>query len=500
MASWVEIIVAVVVSYGLWFVVPSLWRFYTFCQLIKPFKSKRKSHWLLGHLIHLSFTESVITSVADLMENNTKKIMVEWMSVVPNLQAIHPDTAALIVKSSEPKPKGRGSPYSLFTAFLGDGLVTSNGSKWERNRKLLTPAFHFDILRPYVNIYNEAADILVDKFAKQMSESPNSVDIMDSLNLVTLDIILRCSLSYDGNIQKQEKHPYVVAVHQISRLTMERISVPWHFLFWSLYMMSANGKEFMKHVNYTYRFAEEIIAKRKKEIADDPSLLQKKRKLDFLDILLTAKDESGSGLTDEEIRDEVNTFMFGGHDTTKTTLGWAIYNLGKYPEEQEKLYQELCDVTGDRKYIEWEDLGKLQKMSMVLKETLRLYPPGPSTSRCLTKPLEIEGVTLPVGTSIMVNFMCIHLRPDIFPNPTEFRPERFLPENTEKRHPYAFLPFSAGPRNCIGQNFAMNEQKVLLARILKRFKIVLDEGHEVIPVPFLFIQPQNGIKVRFEER
>ncbi|XP_069141932.1 cytochrome P450 4F6-like [Argopecten irradians] len=500
MLSLVDVVVAVVVSYGLWFVVPALWRYYTFCQLVKPFKSKRKSHWLLGHLIHLSFTESILTSVAKLMENNPKKMMIEWMSFIPQLHAIHPDTVAILLRSSEPKPNGPGQPYSLFTPFLGDGLATSNGPKWERNRKLITPAFHFDVLRSYVSIFNEVADILLDKFAKQMSESPESIDVMDSLNLATLDVILRCSLSYDGDIQKHENHPYVEAVHEISRLTMERVRKPWHFLSWKLFTMSANGKQYVKYVEYMHRFADEVIVKRKREVADDPSLLQKKRKLDFLDILLTARDDSGSGLTDKEIKDEVNTFMFGGHDTTKATLGWAIYNFGKYPEEQERVYQEICDVTGDRKNIEWEDLGKLQRMSMFLKETFRLYPPAPSTTRLLTKPLELDGVTLPAGTSIMANILCIHLRPDVFPNPLEFRADRFLPENTENRHPYAFLPFSAGPRNCIGQNFAMNEEKVILARLLKRFRIVLDDDHEVLPVPLFIVQSKNGIKVRFEDR
>ncbi|XP_060079001.1 cytochrome P450 4F6-like [Ylistrum balloti] len=500
MAGLMEVIFSLVVGYGLWTIVPVLWRYYKFCKLIKPFKPLRKYHWFWGHLKFFSLSESIIDRMASLMENATGKMTIEWISVIPNVQAIHPDTAAIILRSSEPKPKDRGEPYSLFTPFLGDGLVVSNGEKWERNRKLLTPAFHFDVLRPYVNVYNEAADILLDKLAEKMAESPHSMDIMDTLNQVTLDVILRCSLSYDGKIQKREKHPYIEAVHEMSRLTMERIKKPWHFLWWNVYMMSNNGKEYMKHVNYMHRFADEIIAKRKKEIVDDPSLLQKKKKLDFLDIILSAKDESGSGLTDQEIRDEVNTFMFAGHDTTKAVLGWAIYNMGKYPEEQEKLYQEVCDVTGDRTNIEWDDLGKLPKMSMFLKETLRLYPPAGSTTRLLTEDLEIEGVTLPAGSMIVVNFLAIHLRPDVFPNPKEFRPERFLTENTEKRHPYAYLPFSAGLRNCIGKNFSTNEQKVLLARILKRFRIVIEENHEVVPVPLLIIQARDGIKVRFQER
>ncbi|XP_060079007.1 cytochrome P450 4F6-like [Ylistrum balloti] len=501
MAGLMEIVIALIVGYGLWYIVPAFWRYYTFCRLIKPFASQtQKPHWFWGHLKLINLSKSVTASTATSMEGATNKMSVIWLSFIPNLNAIHPETAATILNLSEPKPKGRGEPYSIFTPFLGDGLVVSSGPKWERNRKLLTHAFHFDVLKPYVSIYNKAADTLLDKFAEQMIQRRESVEIMDSLNLLTLDVILRCSLSYDGDIQKYENHPYVKAVHEITRLSMERLSKPWYFIFWSLYMMSANGKEYKKNVNFIHKFAEEIIVKRRKEIAEDPSLIKKKRKLDFLDILLTAQDESGTGLSDEEILDEVSTFMFAGHDTTKASLGWAIYNLGKYPEEQEKLFQEVCEVTGDRRNIDWEDLGKLQKMSMFLKETLRMYPPAGSTSRSLTQPLEIEGVTLPAGNVVAVNILGIHYRPDVFPNPTEFRPERFLPENSENRHPFAFLAFSAGARNCLGKSFTMNEQKVVLAKLLKRFKVVLDESHDVTPIPLFILQPKDGIKVSFEER
>ncbi|XP_033746343.1 cytochrome P450 4F6-like [Pecten maximus] len=501
MTGWVEIVLALLAGCFIWNVVPALWRYCIFCQRIRPFKSQtQKPHWFWGHLKFIDMSKSMTESAAISVENTTKKMTVFWLSFIPNLNSIHPDTAATILNLSEPKPKGRGEPYSIFTPFLGDGLVVSNGSKWERNRKLLTHAFHFDVLRPYVSIYNEATDILLDKFAKQMSQGPESVDVMDSLNLITLDVIMRCSLSYDGNIQEHENHPYVKAIHEITRLSMERLSKPWHFLSWSLFMMSENGKDYKRNVDFIHKFAKEIIVKRRQEIAEDPTLIKQKRKLDFLDVLLTAKDESGSGLSDVEILDEVSTFMFAGHDTTKASLGWAIYHLGKYPEEQEKLYQEVCKVTGDRKNIEWEDLSKLQRMTMFLKETLRMYPPAGSTNRTLTRPLEIEGVTIPAGNVVGVNILAIHYRPDIFPNPTEFRPERFLPENTEKRHPYAFLAFSAGSRNCIGRTFSVNEQKVVLSRLLKRFKVVLDEDHKVTPIPQFILQAKDGIKVRFEER
>ncbi|XP_069101524.1 cytochrome P450 4F6-like [Argopecten irradians] len=419
MAGWFEIVLALLVGYGLWNVVPVLWRYIVFCHRIRPFKSKtEKPHWFWGHLKYIDMSKSITEFSAKSMENTNEKMYVFWLSFMPNLYAIHPDTAATVLNLSVPKPKGRGEPYSIFLPFLGDGLVVSNGTKWERNRKLLTHAFHFDVLRPYITIYNEATDICLDKFAKQMSETPNSIGIMDSMNLLTFDIIMRCSLSYDGKIQEQENHPYVKAIHEINRLSMERLRKPWNFLFWSLFMLTEDGKEYKRNIDYIHQFAEEIIVKRRQEIAEDPTITQKKKKLDFIDILLTAKDESGSGLSDNEILDEASTFMFAGHDTTKSSLAWAIYNLGKYPDEQEKLYQEVCQVVGDKSYVEWEDINKLQRMAMFLKETLRMYPPVANTSRLLTQPLEIDGVTIPAGRIIGVNMLNIHYRPDTFPNPT----------------------------------------------------------------------------------
>ncbi|XP_033758023.1 cytochrome P450 4F6-like [Pecten maximus] len=433
-------------------------------------------------------------------KNHNKKWSIFWMSFIPMIQATHPDSAKAVLKLSDPKPTGRGQFYNVLIDFIGDGLVTSNGKKWERNRKLLTPAFHFDMLRQYVRIYNEAADIVLDKFATMMKESPKSIDITDVLNLATLDVILRCALSYEDNIQRQEKHPYAMAVQRIGSLIMRRMKYPWQFLSWTLYMMSADGKEYKRHLDFVHGFADDLITKRKKALAEDPSLLERKQRLDFLDILMTAKDESGVGLTDQEIQDEVDTFLFAGHDTTFTALRWALYNFGKYPDEQDKVYREVCDVTGDRKYTEWEDLGKLQKLTMFMKESMRLYPPVTSSTRLLKQPLELDGVSLPAGTSVSVSMIGVHYHPDVYPDFNVFRPERFLPENSEDRDPYAFIPFSAGLRNCIGQTFSMNEQKVMLSRILKRFKVVLDEDHEVIPVPELTLRPKTGIKIRFEER
>ncbi|XP_069115528.1 cytochrome P450 4F6-like [Argopecten irradians] len=502
--SLIQIVLALLVGYGLWVIMLALKRYHALCRTVKNFAQFVPAHWFWGHM-KMDFMGD-LRQLFNLPReevyriNHNKKWSIFWMSFIPMIQAIHPDSVKAVLKLSDPKPRGRGQVYSVFNEYLGEGLVTSNGNKWERNRKLLTPAFHFDILRPYVKIYNEAADIVLDKFASLMKESPNSIEVSDVLHLATLDVILRCALSYDSKICEQENHPYASAVDRIGKLILSRMTYPWQFLSCTLYMMSTDGKEYKRHIDYIHKFDDDLIAQRRTALAENPSLMEGKQRLDFLDILMTARDESGVGLTDQEIRDEVDTFMFAGHETTFTALRWALYNFGKYPEEQDIVYREVCDVTGDRKYIEWEDLGRLQKLTMFMKESMRMFPPVTTSTRLLKQPLLLDEAYFPAGTSLSVSIMGLHRHPDIYPDYDVFRPERFLPENSENRDPYAFIPFSAGPRNCIGQNFSMNEQKVMLGRILKRFKIVLDDEHEVIPVPELTLRPKNGIKVRFEER
>ncbi|OWF41391.1 cytochrome P450 4B1-like [Mizuhopecten yessoensis] len=500
MDTTLQIVSAIVIGYVLWVVIPALWRYRALCRMLKNYASPGPLHPLWGHIKCFDDDYSVTSTYDKLAATSQSKMAAVWLAFKPLIQAVHPDTAKIILQSSDPKPTGRGHQYNVLQSFIGEGLSTSNGSKWLRNRKLLTPAFHFDILRPYVKVYNEVADILLNKYAAKMATGANSIDITKDIGLATLDTILRCALSYEGNIQEQEDHPYPKTIHRISELIIKRFLIPWHLMSWNLYMLSAAGKDYKRCIDYVHGFAEKIIAKRRRELADDPSLLTNKKRMDFLDILMTAKDKSGAGLTDEEIRDEVDTFMFAGHDTSYSALIWALYHMGKYPEEQEAVYREVCDVTGDRQYVEWEDLAKLQKTTMFLKENLRLYTPAATTTRLLTKPMELEGHTFPAGTAIGVNFAVLHRNPEVYDDPKEFRPERFLPENAAKRSPFAFIPFAAGPRNCIGQNFTMNEQKVILSRIVKRFKVVLDEDHVVLDVPRLVIEPRYGIKVRLEER
>lgn len=216
-----------------------------------------------------------------------------------------------------------------------------------------------------------------------------------------------------------------------------------------------------------------------------------KRRLAFLDTLLIAQME-GSDLSDTDIREEVDTFMFAGHDTTSSAIGFAIYLLSKHPEVQEKVYEEAVAMEGREKEA-------MKYLEAVIKETLRIYPSVPLYSRLLQEDYKIRDLVIPKGTAISVCTYMAHRDKRYYPDPDTFNPGRFLsPEN--ERHPFQFVAFSAGPRNCIGQKFAMLELKCSLAKILRTFEIQHVEGFEPLPLAELVMKSGNGIRVKLSKR
>ncbi|XP_021345688.1 cytochrome P450 4A2-like [Mizuhopecten yessoensis] len=456
-----------------------------------------KYHPIWGHLYLFSGFDEVIDLCSKVAGQTKARIVSYWiMGFFPVLSVCHSATAKVVLKSSEPKPKQPGGGYNTLMGWLGDGLLLSEGKKWERNRRLLTPAFHFDVLKPYVSIYNKVFDIFLDKLEKATS-SGSSVEIYNLVSLATLDTMLRCSVSYDGKIQQQgSNHPYVEAVRTLGHLSQKRVMSPWYWLDF-IYYISPSGREYSKYASYVHDFDEKVIRERKKLLTADPSVL-KKRHLDFLDILLTAKDEQGIGLTDREIRDEVDTFLFEGHDTTASAISWQIYMLAKHPEEQQKVYDEVKRVLGDRQDVEWSDIQEFTRMSLFIKESLRMYSPVPGIARVTTRDMDLDGVKIPINTEVNILIHVLNHLEESWTKPEEFRPDRFAEDSV--RDPYGYVPFSAGPRNCIGQHFALDEQKVALAKLVQRFRVLPDLNNVPIPNKEVVTRAKNGIYIKLEKR
>lgn len=399
------------------------------------------------------------------------------------------------------------SLYAYMLPWLGDGLLISEGSKWFRNRKLLTPAFHYEILKGYVPVVNGCLQVLQSKWTTAAKEG-TSVCVFKDVSQLSLDIIMHCAFSSESNCQLSEDHAYVNAVPELTVLISNRIHNLLHRSQF-LYSLSAQGKKFRRLCQVAHDFTESVIRERKKalNISSDASLKEgsedilkragKQRKyLDFLDILLTAQDEDGRGLTDLEIRDEADTFMFEGHDTTTSGMSWTLYCLAKHPEHQDKIREEVRHVLMGREWLEYEDLKDLNYTTWCIKEAMRLYPPVFDIIRVTTEDMDISGYMIPKGMIVLLDILRLHRHPDHWENPEEYNPLRFHPTNAEGRHPYAYVPFSAGYRNCIGQNFALNEVKMVIASIISRFQVTLDESHQVEMMQRIILRAKNDIKIK----
>ncbi|NXG39464.1 CP4F4 protein, partial [Dromaius novaehollandiae] len=217
--------------------------------------------------------------------------------------------------------------------------------------------------------------------------------------------------------------------------------------------------------------------------------------------VLPLQDEDGRDLSDEDISAEADTFMFEGHDTTASGLAWLLYNLACHPNHQERCRQEVRELLKDREVeeIEWEDLSHLPFTTMCINESLRLHPPVTAVSRRCTKDIALhDGHVIPSGTTCLLSIYGTHHNPSIWPEPQVFDPLRFSPENTQGRTPLAFVPFSAGPRNCIGRSFAMAEMKVVTALTLRRFALRPAEGRPVRRKPELVLRPESGLHLLLE--
>uniref|UniRef100_A0A8C2VEI3 Phylloquinone omega-hydroxylase CYP4F2-like n=1 Tax=Chinchilla lanigera TaxID=34839 RepID=A0A8C2VEI3_CHILA len=456
--------------------------FYKNSRRLWCFPQPSKQSWLLGHLGMVTATEQGMKKVAELVATYPQGF-VTWIGpFLPFIILCHPDTARSVLSASAAVAPKDMVFYRFLRPWLGDGLLVSAGDKWSRHRRMLTPAFHFNILKPYVKIFNDSTNVMHAKWQRLVSQGSTCLDMFEHISLMTLDSLQKCVFSFDSNCQEKPSK-YIATILLLSTFVTRRSEqVLLHVDF--LYHLTPDGKRFREACRLVHDFTDAVIQERRRTLpsqrVDDFFKAKAKSKtLDFIDVLLLSKDEDGKELSDEDIRAEADTFMFGGHDTTASGLSWVLYNLARHPEYQERCRQEVRELLRGREpeEIEWEDLAQLPFLTMCLKESLRLHPPVTGISRCCTQDVALpDGRVIPKGVICFISIFGLHHNPAVWPDPEVYDPFRFDPENIKDRSPLAFIPFSAGPRNCIGQTFAMAEMKVVLALTLLRFRVLPDDA------------------------
>ncbi|MFO0694058.1 MAG: cytochrome P450 [Polyangiales bacterium] len=397
--------------------------------------------------------------------------------VVNDPDAIH----HVIVDRAENYPKSR--QYDGLRLFLGNGLVTSEGAFWRRQRKLVQPAFHPKKIGAFAPAMVRAGEVLLARW-EDHARSGRSFDVADEMQRVTFQIAGETlfSINLDDSSQAMGK---AMAIAQ--RYANDYVTTPFRI---PRSIPTRKNREFDLALRTLDGIVYRILEERRSGDAHD----------DLLSMLVRARDEeTGEGMSAEQLRDEIVTLISAGHETTANGLAWTFYLLARNPDVDARLAREVREVLGDRPPT-LADLPRMPYVRWTFEEAMRLYPPVWGFEREALEEDEILGYRIPKGASVGVLTYALHRHPRFWPEPETFDPERFSPERSEGRHRYAYLPFGGGPRICIGNGFALMEAQLLLAQIVQRYRLELDRAHPVEIEPLITLRPKHGIFTRLVAR
>ncbi|XP_073433811.1 cholesterol 24-hydroxylase-like [Dendrobates tinctorius] len=374
------------------------------------------------------------------------------------------------------------------TRFMGTGLVTDRDYEhWHKQRRIMDPAFSRTYLIGLMGTFNEKAEDLVDKLGDK-ADGKSQVGMHEMLSRLTLDVIAKVAFGMELNSLHDDQTPFPKAISTVMKGMIETRN--------PLAMYTPGKQAFIRDVKENIKLlrktGQECIKRRMKAIQDGEDI-----PVDILTQILKGA-ELEDGCSQEDLIDNFVTFFIAGQETTANQLSFAVMELACNPEILTRVQAEVDEVIGSKRDIEYEDLGKLQYLSQVLKETLRLYPTAPGTSRVLEEEMVIEGVRIPPRTTLMFNSYIMGRMEKFYHDPLVFNPDRFHPDAPKPG--YAYFPFSLGPRSCIGQVFAQMEAKVVMAKLLQRFEFELVEGQSFRILDTGTLRPLDGVVCRLRPR
>lgn len=372
--------------------------------------------------------------------------------------------------------------YDMLHPWLGTGLLTATGRKWQAHRKIITPSFHFKILQSFHAVMNKNSNKFIEKL-RNASRGDAIFDFQEMTHYLTMDVICDTAMGVHINAMDNHDNEVVQAFKDMCYNTNMRAYHPIKRSH-ALYRFMPDYSKYCKTLKILHNFTNEVIIKRIEalKLAEGQSKEREEdefsnKKLAFLDNLLSSTID-GEPLTQQEIYEEVSTFMFTGHDTTTSGIAFTVYLLSLHPDIQKKVYAEQQQIMGDNLTGEatFQQIAEMQYLDMVVKETLRLYPSVPVVARRTEKDYDINGYVVPEDTTINLFLMALGYNDKYFPDPYRVDPERWN-VNERMQNPFEYLPFSAGARNCIGQKFALLEIKTVVSKIVRAFNILppLDE-------------------------
>jgi cytochrome P450 len=396
----------------------------------------------------------------------------------------HPDYIQHVLAGGAGRYEKNDGVYTELRSLLGDGLLTSEGEEWKRQKRMIQPIFTHRRVASYVPMMAEETASTVERWARAAS-SGSTVDLNDEMARVTLSVVGRALFGADtgGAVPViRQTVPY------LSERAIQRAIFPLAIPdSWP----TPGNRKAGRYQKALYDVVDELIAARRADPVEGE---------DLLGLLLKATDpENGRGLDDKEVRDQVLIFLLAGHETTATSLTFTLHLLGQHPEIQSYVHTEVDRVLQGRTEPTLEDIMALRYTTMAIKEAMRLYPAAYGIPRFCKTGDTIGGYDIPAGNTVFCSTWATHRHPALWDDPERFDPERFTPEREKARPRYAYFPFGGGPRACIGQYFSMLEAVVVTAMLLQRFRVTTPDG----PVKLftgITLRPEGAVPASLELR
>ena len=399
-------------------------------------------------------------------------------------QLTHPrDIEHVLQTNSQNYRKGR--QYREFRASLGNGLLISDGEFWRRQRRLAQPAFHRQRINAFGGMMTTATEEMLARWQVYAS-SGEPFNVVTEMMRLTLRIVGSTIFGTDlsADTEQIERSLDIARAHAIRRM-WQPVKLPVTF-------PTRANRAFLRAIRESEQVIYRMIeARRRGEVATD----------DLLSLLMRARDEeTGEAMSDEQLRAEAVTILTAGHETTALALSWTWYLLAQNPDTEARLHAELDAALEGGRTPTVADLPALGYTRMVVEEAMRLYPPVWIIGRTAIADDEIGGYRVEANSEIMMCQYVTHRHPEFWDEPDKFDPERFLPERVAARPRYAYFPFGGGPRQCIGNNFALMEAQLVLATVASRYRLRLAPGQRIEPEASITLHPRHGIRMTLEAR
>jgi cytochrome P450 len=402
----------------------------------------------------------------------------------PTLIINHPDYIKQVLQDNYKNYDKDVPIFNLFRPLLGNGLVTAyGGESWLRQRRLMQPAFH----RQQIETIGKSICTLTEEMLTRWEGSALKREPLDiAQEMIHLTLRITSDALFHSDISENTR-TFEQAFSEINEFLLEFFNRP----FPPLKVPTPRNRRFWACLRTLDTVVYQIIQQRRQS---------GEKHEDLLAMLIQARDEEdGQGMSDQQLRDEIMTLLVAGHETAANALAWCWYLLAMNPEKEEKLQEEVDRVLGGRQPTVG-DLRELPYTRMVFEEAMRLYPPVWIIMRKALKEDVLGGNTIAANTYILWSTYAIHRHPDFWEEPEKFEPERFSEENSAGRPRHVYIPFSHGPRLCIGNTFAMTEAQLIIAAVAQRYRLKLVPGQKIEPQALMTLRPKNGIGVYVEAR